>query len=112
MDIFRTQLAVYRQPFFPWQARLVHCERIPSTQFYFTDSFTITPGIAIGAYTGNTEQFITLWDCGRYGLLASDKEKVYRLAQFETILLLQSYDGLTIIKDIKDEMMLPEPDSE
>jgi hypothetical protein len=83
---------IYKQPYFPIVAKLIHIERLHDTH-EFKDGKRIK--------LGRPAQYITLWDCGPYGHLISDKEKVYRWAAFESTLILQNYKGIALIKDIK-----------
>lgn len=52
--------------------------------------------------TGNDEKCTTVWDCGCYGRLTTNREDVYRYAKDKSILFIKSSDWKTEIVGIKN----------
>lgn len=45
-------------------------------------------GVGVGV-TGNGEEYITVWDCGKYGRIICDKKDVFRWAKPESTLIMK-----------------------
>lgn len=99
VDVNPNLFEIYKQPYISIAARLIHIERLLPLELEGGPS-SINYPIVIQI---RPAQFITLWDCGEYGHVASKSERVYRFARLDSTLLLQNYMGKTIIRGIRPE---------
>lgn len=56
-------------------------------------------GVGVGVVsTGESEKYITVWDCGKYGKLVANNEQIFRFSREKaTLLLKQKGDEVRII---------------
>lgn len=99
----KNEIAFYRAPSFPVRATLLSQDFIPSTrQTHVAPVFSGKGRMSMAVYsTGHSERYTTMWDCGKYGRLTSDQERVFRFAQEESVLLLKQVGNETRIWDIR-----------
>jgi hypothetical protein len=90
-------------PQFECPATLINDQYHPSTlQSHMAPTMGSSGRMSTTFYTtGSSESYITVWDCGKYGRLRSDNEKVYRWAQPESVLYLKQLDDDVRIVGIK-----------
>jgi hypothetical protein len=97
-------LEYYCAPSIEQESQLISVSYSPSTA-----SYDITPmiiGKQIGFIfhsSGNPESYITGWQCGKYGRLVTDSEKVFRHSKPSSILYLKIVRKIPYIDDIKDD---------
>jgi hypothetical protein len=79
---------------FPCSAKLIEANYTGSTRRTHSVPVVTGKGVGIGTVmTGNPEQYITLWDCGRYGRIVADDKNLFRVAQPQMTLLLKKRGG-------------------
>lgn len=86
-------------PAFKWQCKLISSKYMESTE---DTAVGVGPAIGggggvsvVAVPTGDPEKFITIWDCGKYGRLVVDDEKLFQQAKKEMTLWLKVKNGLT-----------------
>lgn len=86
----------------PVKCRLLSISHSPSTiQTRTAPIFSSEGGTSLAIYTtGNPEKTTTLWQCGKYGRLATNNKNIFRFAKEESTLLIRSNQYDTRIVDI------------
>ena len=87
---------------FTWEATLVSGNFQPSTVKTNTVPIVSSNGnLSFGVLTtGESEKYITVWDCGKYGRIVCEDEKVFRFAKPRSMLVVKQLDDELRIVDI------------
>lgn len=92
-----------KSPAIECSATLISRDHYPSTRKQTTGTVYIDGKVGVTHHTtGCLEKKVTVWDAGKYGMLESDDERVWRLAKEKSILKIKELDGGVRIVGIKD----------
>lgn len=83
-----------KRPTFIIAGKLLNIQHRSSTLETHSVPVVTTNGFGVGMVTtGEDGEFVTIWDCGKYGRLVADDEEVFRWAQPKSNLIVKEKDN-------------------